>query len=93
MNPKYIVFEEIYDYPCIIDIPMIIFPASINHSTIARKIGYKPISAGFLNMKKEKCFGESISLNIKSNPEIDTKLFKIQFQNFFHEKLKEIKGE
>jgi hypothetical protein len=79
-DPKYIVFEEMYDYPCLISMPMIIFPASINHSTIAKKMECEPISAGFVNIKSGSCYGISTSLNIKSNPEIDNLLFKSQYK-------------
>ena len=78
-TPKYIVFEEIYDYPCMVDMPMIIFPSMINHATIAKMVEAKPISAGFVNVKTGSCYGISTSLDIKSNPKRDYELFKMQY--------------
>ena len=54
---------------------IIIFPDDIMHSEFR---GMNPISAGFCHIKNElvSCFGESISLDLKSMPddsEISTK--------------------
>ena len=51
---------------------VIIFPCYIAHSTMKFKVG-NIISAGFINCNLQ-CFGESVSLNIKSRPEKDTTL-------------------
>lgn len=77
-NPKYIVFEEIYSYPCVCDMPMIIFPAMIDHSLVAKMMKAKPISAGFVDIENGICYGISTSLDLKSNPERDSKLFQLQ---------------
>ena len=56
-----------------------IFSANCSHTTFAHT---KPISAGFIRFMTRdnkvtcECFGESQSLNLKSNPEIDTKIAK-----------------
>ena len=44
-----------------------------DNSTMARKIDCEVISAGFVNCNLQ-CFGESISLKIKSREDIDTRL-------------------
>ena len=55
---------------------IIIFPGSINHSDFRE---FSPISAGFIsfgvNQKGNptcECYGESVSLGLKSDPEKDT---------------------
>jgi len=63
------------------DDEIIIFGETMNHSDF---IDFNPISAGFisfgLNPETDNptcnCFGESYSLNMKSNPESDTFLAK-----------------
>jgi hypothetical protein len=47
---------------------IIIFPCTIEHSTFKH---LNPVSAGFcyINCKKIDCFGESYSLDLKSNKE------------------------
>ena len=47
---------------------MIIFGCGIHHRTIAAKLGYKVLSAGFANLSTMKCYGKSSSLKISSNP-------------------------
>lgn len=73
MKLKYIITE---------DKNIIVFPKHLNHSDF--KI-FKPINAGFIsfNLNKEHeltcfCYGESISLKLKSNSEIDTLIAKRQ---------------
>ncbi len=59
----------------------IFFPEIIDHSTFKH---LNPISAGFCYLNDEdivKCFGHSVSLGIKSNPE-DTKLATKQIYGF-----------
>ena len=64
----------------------VIFDPAIQHDDIARNLPYKITSAGFMkieNVKEQlfiKCWGESNSLNIKSNPEDDKKII----QRFFN---------
>lgn len=50
---------------------IIIFPCIIQHSKFK---SFNPITAGFcyIDNQKIKCFGESISLDLKSDPEKDT---------------------
>jgi len=36
------------------------------------------VSAGFVNMQTGDCYGESISLGVKSNPEYDTDVMRTQ---------------
>ena len=61
---------------------IIIFGEIMNHSDFSR---FNPISAGFISfgLNREgnptcRCYGESISLNMKSNPEEDTLIAKRQ---------------
>lgn len=68
---------------------IMVFPKSINHDCFAEgahfrnqtsgnwnRVFRKPISAGFVGStpKGLVCLGESMSLNLKSRPEIDTTL-------------------
>lgn len=61
---------------------IIIFGEIMNHSDFSR---FNPISAGFISFSLNRegnptcsCYGESISLNIKSEPEEDTLIAKRQ---------------
>jgi hypothetical protein len=64
------------------DKKIIVFPEMFNHSDF---IHFQPISAGFISFGVNKngnpscsCYGESISLKLKSNEEVDTELAKRQ---------------
>ena len=59
-------YVKIGDYNSII-----IFPTIIQHSEFKR---FNPTSAGFCYISKDKveCFGESVSLGLKSNERLDT---------------------
>jgi hypothetical protein len=64
------------------DDEIIIFGKTMNHSDFKR---WNPKSAGFVSMGIDQngnpslsCYGESVSLNLKSNSEEDTKLAKLQ---------------
>jgi len=64
---------------------IIVFPEYIEHQ---RFIPFSPKSAGFICIAPKKdltleisCYGESVSLKLKSNPEEDTKLAQWQFGN------------
>ena len=50
---------------------IIIFPEIIQHSEFKR---FNPTSAGFCYISNEKveCFGESVSLDLKSDEKLDT---------------------
>ena len=50
---------------------IIIFPAIIQHSEFKH---FNPTTAGFCYVSEEKveCFGESVSLGLKSNKRLDT---------------------
>jgi hypothetical protein len=61
---------------------IIVFSELLQHSAFAK---FNPVSAGFISFGVNKegnpscsCYGESISLGLKSNPEEDTKLAKRQ---------------
>lgn len=71
---KYIVYtgalaDEIY-----------LFPYWIQHNSFAFTMNFLPediLSAGFIEKSCDgnlKCFGQSVSLGVKSNPEVDTRL-------------------
>jgi len=67
---KYIIHTE--------NIP-IVFPEIINHSDMARNMGWKKediIGAGFVyvNGDSYNCYGESVSLRVKSRGEEDVKI-------------------
>ena len=70
---KYINFEHI---------GLVIFEDAVQHSTMRQLVGHKPLSAGFCSLPHEDecgnkacCYGESVSLNLKSK-EADTKLLQ-----------------
>ena len=75
MKTKYVVFElenGIED--------MIIFSGLVQHDWMARGLGLI-VSAGFISVHTDfggdqliECYGESISLNLKSRPEEDAKI-------------------
>lgn len=55
---------------------MVIFENSIQHRYMARWLGSKVISAGFVSKDQNGelcCYGKSTSLGIDSDPETDTK--------------------
>ena len=61
---------------------IIIFPELLQHSEFKR---FEPTSAGFISFGVNgqgnpscSCYGESVSLGIKSNPEKDTELARRQ---------------
>lgn len=73
MKQKYVITE---------DRIIIVFPELLQHSDFKR---FNPISAGFIvfGVNKEgnptcSCYGESISLGIKSDTETDTQIAKRQ---------------
>jgi len=53
-----------------------VFSPHVEHSKFAKHMGVV-LSAGFVNMETKTCYGESISLRIKSRPEIDNILLRI----------------
>lgn len=65
MNFKYIIFDgPTGEEP-------ILFPPWINHDDMARKMGRKAISAGFVKMADDDvtCYGKSLSLNLRAREE------------------------
>jgi hypothetical protein len=60
------------------------FTEPMNHSMFS---DYNPVSAGFISMGVKdgefycECYGESVTLKLKSDPEKDTKLANFQFFN------------
>jgi hypothetical protein len=55
---------------------MVIFGPEWQHDVVAKSLGRKVLSAGFIDIESDAvlAFGESVSLDIKSNPTIDTPL-------------------
>jgi hypothetical protein len=54
-----------------------IFPETFIHADLAKGVGRRPIlGAGFVSLLDGKltCYGESISLNVKSRGDIDSKI-------------------
>jgi hypothetical protein len=65
---KYILFETPFGKS------IIIFGSELQHKDVAEGLDWwKPLSAGFIIIggREAVCYGESISLKIKSNPEED----------------------
>jgi len=57
----------------------IVFPETINHADMARNMGWKRediVGAGFVyvNGDSYNCYGESVSLRVKSREEEDVKI-------------------
>ena len=72
LRTKYIIFEDngLED--------IIVFSGLQKHDSIARRLGLRPISAGFFVIDADgipKCYGESTSLKLESREE-DTKIAK-----------------
>lgn len=71
---KYIVFGK--------DLTAVVFPAFVEHATVAKALELslgKPISAGKVSVSTDpmnpvSCYGESFTLQLKSDPVRDTKL-------------------
>jgi hypothetical protein len=61
---KYIILE-ISGFPA-----AIIFPRHLQHSSVAQALGHPVTSAGFVQVRQGKVevYGESLSLNLRSNP-------------------------
>ncbi len=57
---------------------MVIFSSLLQHADIAQRLRCDLISAGFIEIFDNEpcCFGESISLDIKSRGEVDTNVAK-----------------
>jgi hypothetical protein len=87
MEQKYVIFGEIYPGEPSQYKSFVIFPKWIEHSTI--KADWEPISAGFCTISQDKdfqtvisCFGESVSLKLKSNPEKDARYITKAFRDY-----------
>lgn len=78
-DTKYIVFESL-DH----DEIMVVFPAFIAHLEMSQRVKWKPVSAGFVYIKNGVaiCHDESISLDLKSNPDRDNILAKRLYFGF-----------
>ena len=72
MKRKYVIYEddEVEHY--------VVFDMLIDHSEMARRmgIGAKILSAGFVQFGPDGayCYGESVSLNMKSRDDVDSKI-------------------
>ena len=62
---------------------LIIFPKSIDHIAMARLIGKEVISAGFVSVGTDgmKVYGESYTLDLKSDVEKDQRLLDFMVEN------------
>lgn len=69
---KYVVFDN-----GLSDVPMV-FPGIEKHSDIALRFNWPVLSGGFVRVVNDQvvCYGESISLNVKSRPEEDARLIQ-----------------
>lgn len=76
-DAKYIIFDTGLNY-----VP-IVFPNHVQHGSMALILGqWKPERAGFVNITADgtvAAYGESISLKLKSNPELDSKIIAKMF--------------
>ena len=57
------------------DLGIVIFSPAVTHAQMAARLGGQVASAGFVDVESQKCFGESVSLNLKSREE-DTLLLR-----------------
>jgi hypothetical protein len=57
---------------------IILFPDFMAHSDAAK--GHEVSSAGFVDTDTWRCYGESVSLGIPSNPESDTRVLQLMLQ-------------
>lgn len=62
-------------------IDMIVFSENETHSGVAKRMQIIPVSAGFIKVMASRdgdvyaeCYGDSISLRLKSNPDEDSEL-------------------
>lgn len=76
LKMKYIIRAGGHGLPC-----PVMFGDTENHNDIAYRLGGEIISAGFVDLGDNgvQCYGESISLNIRSRPEIDSKIINVFF--------------
>jgi len=69
-------------YICIINFgnqqEIFVFPKTINHAYMADLLHCPVISAGFVSIAN-MCFGESLTLDLKSRGQIDTDILAKQF--------------
>jgi len=61
---------------------IVLFPPSLIHADVAR--GHDVESAGFVDLKNMECFGQSISLELSSDP-LDTKILRHMFGGDTHQ--------
>jgi len=78
MRMKYVIINNLCDFKD--DIGFVIVPEFENHLELANKLGGKRhcVGAGFIKFMDEKarCYGESVSLGIKSK-ERDEKIINV----------------
>ena len=72
---------------------IVIFSEQISHDIMASCFSDKIVSAGFVKLNNDVksenvCYGESVSLRLKSIPEEDTKLLQFQYWDSWIEHLK-----
>jgi hypothetical protein len=74
----------------VLDVPMageeiFLFPVTLNHKDFVKALGYKVVSAGFVGHNPETkcgfyCYGESMTLGLKSRPKEDQFLLDFMFR-------------
>ena len=69
LKTKYIIFDTDLLTP-------VVFPDTLIHVDVAKALGYPVISAGFCEIigDKYECYGESVSLNVKSRYREDSEI-------------------
>lgn len=72
---------------------IVIFSEQISHDIMASCFSDEIVSAGFVKLDNDVksgnvCYGESVSLRLKSIPEEDTKLLQFQYWDSWIEHLK-----
>lgn len=76
-NCKYIVIKSRLNDNTYKQELMIMFPKVLNHDdTAALFRGFSVISAGFVDLISQKCYGRSESLNLDSRPNEDSQLLE-----------------
>ena len=64
---------------------IVLFPDSIMHNEIAKPEQVE--SAGFVNLTRWSCYGESTSLKVKSMKKIDTLYLRSQYQRSMEDEI------
>jgi len=56
---------------------IVVFPCYLAHADVAQ--GRTVVSAGWVDLPRRRCYGESVSLGLAARPEEDGKLLRLAF--------------